>query len=140
MSFVESAPSGGPFGDVRNDPSATLEDIMAYALRLEPCRELEEGSNRMCIAASRWIEVPTDHVFVDDCGLQARLARYQSYEFGIGLIGDPDDHLFVELQDRSGWVEHLAHELRVDEAVSGASLRDLVYEDYADRFGTLDTL
>ena len=106
-----------------------------YPLHLERCREIEEGSDRMCIAASPWVYVSIEHVFVDSCGLQARIARYQFYESGIGPIGEPDDYLFVELQDQSGWVEG---ELTVDAPVSARRLEEIVRNDYEHRYGLLE--
>mgnify|MGYP003124739366 CR=1 FL=1 len=108
-------------------------------LYLSPCLEVEEGSDRACVATTPWISVNIDHVFADSCGLQARLARFQNWD-GIGLVGYPDDdHLFVELQDQAGFIEcDLTVEWTPGKRLTVDSLEELVRDDYECRYGLLD--
>ena len=109
-------------------------------LYLTSCLESEEGSDRACVAATSWAYLNVDHLFVNDCGLQARFARYQNWEEGIGLVGYPDDdYLFVELRDQAGFIEcDLIVEWTPRKRLTLDSLEELVCDDYECRYGLLD--
>ena len=108
-------------------------------LYLSPCLEVEEGSDRACVATTPWISVDVEHVFADGSGLQARFARFQDWD-GIDLVGYPDDdRLYVELRDPSGFIESdLTLDWTLGERLTFDSLEELVRDDYECRYGLLD--